>query len=94
MKGIDVIVIGDFNARSSIWGDVLESECAKLLQFCAANDLIIVNEPNSEPIFTGGMGNSWVDLIMIGFTNRSSKIENWKVSEEESLSDHSEIRFL
>lgn len=39
------------------------------------------------------MGQSWVDLTMIRLKNRNSKIREWEVSEEELLSNHSEIRF-
>lgn len=89
-----VLFTGNFNARSPVWGDELENERdSQLLDFCATDDLMVVNDSRSEPTFSGGMGQSWVDLIMVRFAYSNSKIMNWEVGENEMLSDHMEIRF-
>lgn len=55
--------------------------------------MFIVNDPNSEPTFDGNVGLSWIDLTIVRLTHRDCEIEDWEVSEEESLSDHTEINF-
>lgn len=94
LKKVDTILIGDFNAKSHVWGDILDNDRGTVsLEFCASNDLVIFNYPNSTPTFQGRMGQSWVYLKMIRFTNRNSKITECEFSEENPLSNHNEIGF-
>lgn len=47
LKDKDVVTIGDVNARSPVWSDMLENDRgANLLNFCVAQDIMIANDPN------------------------------------------------
>lgn len=89
----ELLIAGDFNARSPVWGDQTE-DCRgeKLLEFCSANNLFISNNENSIPTFQATQGHSWVDLTIVQF-KEDSKLNDWKVRKDETLSDHQEIEY-
>ncbi|GIX87716.1 uncharacterized protein CDAR_617071 [Caerostris darwini] len=59
-----MIILGDFNAKSRVWGQRnLGDRGSKLLPFCNQQDLNIENSPDSLPSFTSTRGESWIDLL-------------------------------
>lgn len=70
-KGLDVIILGDFNAKSSMWGSLLHKThiCGvDLLDFCVQHDLIIINDAISVTLFQSVRGDSWIDLALERFS--------------------------
>lgn len=66
-EGKSIILMGDLNAKSLVWGNPLHSVDTRgtlLLEFCAQNDMEIWNDSSSEATFSGPQGESWIDLAM------------------------------
>ncbi|GBM54901.1 hypothetical protein AVEN_77812-1 [Araneus ventricosus] len=88
-----VILAGDFNAKSPIWGGTQEDERGKdLADFAFSRGLAILNEETSPPTFKGSRGRSWIDITLCD----APFIENifkWKVDMEVTSSDHNSISF-
>lgn len=51
------------------------------------NNLIVLNDPEEAATFSIGMGDSWVDVTL----GKGLKIWEWKVVEEEMMSDQRAI---
>ncbi|GIX87744.1 hypothetical protein CDAR_617201 [Caerostris darwini] len=78
--------MGDFNAKSPVWGKRREdSRGSHLINFCINNDIIIENSPDLPPTFDCSRGQSWIDLILSKNLNHDLALE---VSDEISNSDH------
>lgn len=64
-QGLRTVIIGDFNAKSEIWGNRAQDERGEtLLEFCAAEGLNICNESDTCPTFQSSRGVSWIDLAI------------------------------
>lgn len=92
-KGKQVVMCGDFNARSIQWGSKRNSERGnKLTEYMEECNLILQNKDNI-PTCVRPQGTSIVDLTWAtpGIAN---KIKEWRIEEGYlSLSDHSYIVF-
>lgn len=87
-----VVIAGDFNAKSNMWGSPQLNKRGEIVEeFIAANSMMVVNE-GSAPTFVRRDQQSHLDLTLCT-ENMSNKIKNWKVMDEESLSDHKYISF-
>lgn len=85
-----LLIAGDLNAHHEAWGgDVTDARGEDLLEWCVSNGLTIVNDNNSTPTFDCNRGKSWIDVTITNNMN----ITNWKVQEEETLSDHKYVTF-
>ncbi|XP_023210407.1 uncharacterized protein LOC111613290 [Centruroides sculpturatus] len=86
-----IIIGGDINAHSQLWGDPEDDGRAnEFLQFVHAKGLFIINNPDSLPTFDAPVGQSWVDITCCnGRSLRSTT--GWNVSGYSSLSDHAYI---
>ncbi|XP_077292753.1 uncharacterized protein LOC143915810 [Arctopsyche grandis] len=89
-RGTSIVVSGHFNAKSAIWGSsitdrrgILLSELATSLQLTPAN-------VGNDLTFRRGAGGSVVDVTFVddGIVGR---INNWKVLDDYSHSDHQYI---
>lgn len=91
-RGEEAIVAGDFNAKSSQWGMTRTDGRGKIVtEWLAQNDLIVKNKGKS-PTFERKSYGSILDLTIA--TNQiGNSIHKWKVSDEESLSDHNYVTF-
>lgn len=87
-----VIVAGDFNAKSPLWGAALwDHRGHDLSDWVSSAGLVVANE-GSEPTFlrTTGQG-SVVDVTMY---SEDVRLEDWRVlADVETLSDHRYISF-
>ena len=84
------IIAGDFNAKSTIWGNRCNNNRAvTMLEFLAANSLQILNNNNS-PTFVRDKQMSIIDLT-IASDDMKERISKWKVEDSETLSDHNMI---
>lgn len=90
----EIQLVGDFNAKSPVWGNPDENMSGSfLLDFCSANNFLIVNNEDSIPISNGHQGMSWIDLSLTRFKTKNSRIIDWEVKSEETFLDHQEISF-
>lgn len=61
----NVILVGDFNAHSVLWGDRRTDNKGVMLEdFSARNGLTILNDPTSQHTFVGHPGQSHIDVSM------------------------------
>ncbi|GAB1860790.1 Reverse transcriptase [Camponotus japonicus] len=87
-----VIVGGDFNAKSTLWGAPrTDTRGDRLERWCSTQDLIILNQGN-KPTCIRHQGQSIVDLTWCNSVARPS-IVSWDVLDTETLSDHVYIAF-
>lgn len=92
LRGKQVILTGDFNARSIVWHDRITDENGREVEdFINKNNLEIVNEAGNPSTFCHN-GESCIDLTLAtrGISNR---IKNWRVRTEWTSSDHRGITF-
>lgn len=85
-----MVIAGDLNAKSKMWGvEADDSRGEQIVEDCAAEGLLMGNNPTSGPTFVGPMGSSWVDLTLY----KGCQVSEWLVHDQESLSDHAYITF-
>lgn len=78
------------NAKNSVWvGQETDRRGQEMLDWATQTWLKIENHHDSPPTFRNTRGKSWVDLTMSNIT----RITNWTVSQEETLSDHAYITY-
>lgn len=88
----EIVIGGDFNAKSGIWGSKKEDKRGEMLaEWLAEEDLVVHNKGN-VPTFIRGKSESFID-VTFSTKKIAKQIENWKVLEEESLSAHQHITF-
>lgn len=63
-----------------------------LLEFCSANNLYIAKNEDAILTYYAIQDCSWVDLTIFQL-KKDSRFINWRVQDEESMSDHQEIEF-
>lgn len=87
-----VIIGGDFNGKSIGWGEKTTDRRGHLIEeWLAKNDFYTANIGNT-PTFQRNNSESIID-ITIADIKHSNWVTNWRVMEEESLSDHAYITF-
>lgn len=87
-----LIIAGDLNAKAKEWGNHNENQRGKILgEWLSTHDLVCENKGNS-PTFIRDKGKSFIDMTL---TNRkaTTKIQNWRVLDKESLSFHRIIAY-
>ncbi|XP_025207407.1 uncharacterized protein LOC112603169 [Melanaphis sacchari] len=91
-QGVPVLITGDFNARSSAWGDwISNSRGDELSLMLDSLDLVIANS-GSTPTFARGAG-SIIDLTLAS-ESLARRVGNWRVLDFVfNFSDHHYIRF-
>ena len=84
-RGIPIMM--DSNSRSRMWHDKLtKGRGKKLEEFLISEQLFIKNEKSEIKTFQSSRGSSNIHLTI---SNKLLKeIQDWKISEEESCSDH------
>ncbi|GIX87699.1 reverse transcriptase domain-containing protein [Caerostris darwini] len=83
---LPTIILGDFNAKSRIWGQRdLDDRGTKVIHFCNSLDLYIENNPNSPPTYSSNRGDSWIDLLITNNINDNITLE---VRDDITNSDH------
>jgi hypothetical protein len=91
-KQLPIIIGGDFNAHHTLWGSRKSNKQGEhLVSYLATTDLHLVNTGNAST-FKSANGESIIDLTLCS-RQISEFMANWKVQQEESLSDHSYISF-
>ncbi|GBN96370.1 hypothetical protein AVEN_222283-1 [Araneus ventricosus] len=83
-----IIIFGDFNAKSPIWGKRgSDRRGQKLTDFINHNDLFVINKSDSLPTFNSPQGVSWIDLAL-SLNIHPDRLQNWNITDRLTLSDH------
>ncbi|GBL72688.1 hypothetical protein AVEN_127931-1 [Araneus ventricosus] len=89
----NVLIFGDFNAKSSIWGPRgTDTRGQHVLELINNFDIQVVNNSDSLPTFNGPQGMSWIDLMMIRHFD-IGRIQNWKIDDRITMSDYQIMDF-
>lgn len=87
----DKIVLGDFNAKSQMWGSPTYDKRGEVLELWLTQmDLVVLNR-GDEPTFQRGNSESYID-VSFATPRMATTIQKWEVLSEESLSDHRFIK--
>jgi hypothetical protein len=90
---VGAIIAMNSNARSTTWHDIITSNRGKQLEeYITSKQLHIMNEPSAFSTFESRTGKSNTDLTLVT-SNAVRRISDWKISDEESNSDHSIINY-
>lgn len=88
----NILLGGDFNAKSTLWGNPrTNSRGDRLSRWSAMRDLTLINS-GKNPTCIRPQGTSIIDLTWCSESLRS-KISEWCVRDEETLSDHLYISY-
>jgi hypothetical protein len=89
---LEVLVARDLNAKSPIWGsEVGDNRGAALADLLSANNMITQNI-GEKTTFVGARGQPVID-ITCATSGLAPRIQNWKVDDTETLSDHRLITY-
>ncbi|GBO26111.1 hypothetical protein AVEN_112361-1 [Araneus ventricosus] len=81
------LLVGDFNARSQIWGCGLEDRRGRIMsEFIASNNFSIYNRTDLEPTFVSERAQGFPDLSLS--TALQDLFDSWWILNKDSLSDH------
>ena len=92
-KGEGALIAIDSNCRSSSWHDITNERVRILEEFLLSQQLYILNEESHQTTFPSTRGASNIDITV---TNGRllSTVTDWEISDQESCSDHSIIRYV
>lgn len=91
-SGIPIIISADSNAHHTVWGSTdINRRGERLLEYLASTHLDILNTGN-KPTFVTENRSEVLDITLAS-QSFTSRVKNWHVSYEETLSDHKEINF-
>lgn len=88
----DIIIAGDFNARSAAWMDTVTNPKGEDLSLLVDTLRLNVANAGGDPTFVGRGAGSIVDVTFVSETLARRMME-WKVLEDENASDHRYIEF-
>jgi len=91
-KRVGAIIAMDSNTRSTSWHDTTSNRGKHLEEYIISKQLHIMNEPSANATFESQTGKSNIDLTLVR-SNILRRISDWKISDEESNSDHSIINY-
>ncbi|XP_073965598.1 uncharacterized protein [Choristoneura fumiferana] len=93
----EILIAGDLNAASPWWGcEAEDARGAQVLDFCAQNELEIVNTGRVPTFYTVRGGRECTSIVDITVCSGSlwTKVRNWRVvTEGAGLSDHRPVKF-
>lgn len=84
-----LIIMGDFNAYSRSWGSKSTNHRGRLVDVWTAECNLVLLNDGAKPTFNRG---TFIDLCFVSSTIASESLE-WRVLDEETLSDHNYIFF-
>ena len=90
VRGLPLVLGCDANAHHTVWGSTdTNSRGNDLLEYVITTDLDILNTGNT-PTFHNSVREEVIDITLCT-GNFKSRIKKWRVSDEPTLSDHSQI---
>ena len=88
-----ILIAMDSNVRSSSWRNILTNGTGRTLEeFLISQQLYIMNEESSLTTFQGSHGKSNIDITITN-DRLLSAVVNWEITDQESCSDPSVIRY-
>ncbi|GBN39946.1 hypothetical protein AVEN_21779-1 [Araneus ventricosus] len=82
------LLVGDFNARSPIWGYGLEDRRGQIMsEFIASNNFSICNRTDLGPTFVCERAQGFPDLSLLSIAFQGL-FDSWWILNKDSLSDH------
>lgn len=88
----NILITGDFNAKAADWGEFRSDKRGDIVtEFIAQNDLVVLNRGN-EFTFRRLDTGSIIDLSL-STPKLATRVKQWKVLEDYTLSDHQYIEF-
>ncbi|XP_060516982.1 uncharacterized protein LOC132696260 [Cylas formicarius] len=88
----EMVIGGDFNAKSFLWSPKPEDRRGELLSEWLAEENLIVHNRGNVPTFIRGSSESYID-ITFSTQKIARQVINWKVLEKENLSLHQHILY-
>lgn len=86
-----LVIAGDLNAKSALWGACTTDGRGRLLEgLVATHNLLVGNEGEEWTYSRGGVGSA-IDITLY---RRGGHVTDWRLLEEDSLSDHRQIAFI
>lgn len=90
---IPLLIGTDANSHHTIWGSSdINLRGEQLLQFLLSSDLMILNK-GGRPTFGNSAREECIDLTLASCGWLADSIRSWRVTDEETFSDHKLIRF-
>jgi len=92
-KGTRILIAADSNSRSKTWHDEITNSRGKILEeYLTSRHLHIINEESEMFTFHSSRGSSNIDQTITN-NNLIADVHEWEISEEESCSDHSYLKY-
>lgn len=82
----------DANSKNGLWGSPIEDRRGRQLEDLINEKNLVVLNNNTEPTFVGHRGTSFIDVTLAN-QDMYEIINDWKLTEDESLSEHKYISF-
>ncbi|KAJ3640617.1 hypothetical protein Zmor_027169 [Zophobas morio] len=87
----EVVVAGDFNAKSPLWGSpIVNDPRGRLVEDWMAERCMVCHNCGNAPTFRRGDQKSHIDLTL-STEGVARRMKEWRVLEQENLSDHQDI---
>jgi hypothetical protein len=88
-----ILIAIDSNVRSSSWHDILTNGRGRMLEeILTSQQMYIMNEKSYLTTFRSSRGKSNIDITITN-DRLLSAVVDWRISYQESCSDHSVIRY-
>jgi len=92
-KNTGILITADCKARSTLWHNKITNSRGRILEeFITSKQLFILNEQSCNTTFRNRLGTSNIDLT-ITCPRLLNSITEWAISDQESISDHSIIKY-
>jgi acyl-ACP thioesterase len=90
-KDGSILIAADCNSRSKMWyNNKTNSRGRKLEEYLVSRHLHLINEESERPTFINSIKSSNIDLTT---ANNLVDVNEWEVSNKESLSDHNYLQY-
>lgn len=87
-----IIIAGDFNSKSPMWGGNINDERGEILESWLAEKNFVTVNTGEDPTRMRGNSASWIDVTIVN-ERAAADVRDWKVLPDESGSDHNYITF-
>lgn len=89
---IPLIIGSDSNSHHTIWGSTnVNQRGEELVQYLLSTDLLVLNK-GRKPTFVNAIRKEAIDITLAS-CDVSEKIHSWRVTDQETYSDHKLIKF-
>lgn len=76
----NVVLVGDYNAKSVIWGERLTDPRGRdLITFASNANIEIVNDQDSMSSFSGRQREDWIDILIVRYCAYLDSLSDYRV---------------